>query len=57
MTTDEKFTAWMAKVDKAINKLTGLTSSDLPDVAYRDMFEDKRAPSAAARVALVEAGW
>lgn len=52
MTTDEKFDVWMAKVDAAVEKKIGLSVYDLPDLCYRDMFDDGVTPSQAARMAI-----
>ncbi len=54
---DPKFDAWMAKVDAAIGKKCGLSSSDLADIDYLSMFEDGESPSAAAKAALSNEGW
>lgn len=49
--TQTKFTEWMAKVDAALLKATGLDSRDLPDWDYVSAYEDGFTPSAAARAA------
>jgi hypothetical protein len=49
------FTEWMRAVDKCLAP-AGCSHRDLPDVAYRDMFEDECEPSEAAMEALYEAG-
>lgn len=52
------FTSWMGAVDQCIGAAAGgLGHRDLPDVAYRDMFEDGCEPSEAATEALYEAGF
>ncbi len=53
---DKKFEDWMKQVDAAIaSTLYGMTSSDLPDVCYRDWFDDGCTPKAAARRAMRDA--
>lgn len=42
------FKAWMAKVDAAVAAKCGLSASDLPDVCYRDWYEDGVTPKSAA---------
>jgi hypothetical protein len=50
---DAEFTAWMKKVDAHIAaKCCGLTSDDLPDICYRDLFDDGTSPASAARKAI-----
>lgn len=51
------FEAWMEEVNTEIEYTCGLTSSDLPDVAYYDMYEDGLSPSSAAMEALENAGY
>lgn len=51
-----KFEAWMERVDAAIESWYGLSSDDLPDVEYYDMFEDGWTPGDAAQYALDNAG-
>lgn len=51
------FEQWMVKVDQWISKgLCGFTSSDLADIAYRDLFEDGLTPIQAAREAIQNEG-
>ena len=50
------FDSWMAKVDSHIEKVIGLSSSDLSDCNYSSWFEDGITPSRAARMALRENG-
>lgn len=50
------FAEWMAKVDAIIDDLVGLTSEDLTDVCYRDMYEDGAPPRTAARAAIHASG-
>jgi len=37
---DTAFRVWMGKVDAQLTRLCGLTSNDLPDINYRDLFCD-----------------
>jgi hypothetical protein len=48
----QTFEAWMQDVDNAVERLTGMSTNDLPDVCYRDMFEDGVKPVSAARKAI-----
>ena len=36
---DKSFEAWMRDVDREIEKLSGMTSADLPDALYRDAYD------------------
>jgi hypothetical protein len=47
-----EFDAWMAKVNKILDRRTGLTADDLPDYCYRDDFDDGATPSQAASHAI-----
>lgn len=51
------FECWMRKVDEAIDKTCGLSSLDLMDMSYLDMFEDGYTPKGAANEALREEGY
>lgn len=52
------FEQWMRKVDAEIaERLLGLTSSDLPDKCYRDMYETDMTPEEAAAEVLEEEGY
>ncbi len=46
------FQDWMKQVDKAISDKVGLTSSDLADICYRDLYDDGVSASSAARKAI-----
>jgi hypothetical protein len=50
MKTD--FDAWLQKVDAAMQTLTGMCLSDLPDCCYRDWYDARLTPAAAARRAI-----
>lgn len=52
-----KFKAWLAKVDAALIRISGVGMDDLPDDDFVGMFEEGLSPVAAARRVLVEAGW
>lgn len=49
------FKEWLNKVDNVIEIKYGLTTADLPDCNYYDMFEDGYTPSRAANVAIKNA--
>jgi len=51
------FEAWMDKVNAAIEGKCGLTSRDLADQPYRDWFDSKMQPTAAANKALKDEGF
>ena len=53
-TSAEAFKVWMHKVDAAIEASTGLSAYDLPDVCYRDWFEDGMSPRDAAATVIAE---
>ena len=36
----ENFKQWMQSVDSELTGISGLSSSDLADICYRDMFDD-----------------
>ena len=46
------FDEWMAAVSAEIEARTGLCAEDLPDVCYRDWYEDGVGPKSAARRAV-----
>lgn len=48
------FQQWMRKVDGEIAKRCGLSSGDLADQCYRDMYEDGLTPAEAADEVLEE---
>jgi len=49
---ERDFASWMAKVDKFLQQLCGMSSADMADVCYADMFADGTSPKAAARRAI-----
>ena len=48
---DDKFDAWMRKGDAVVSR-QGLSVHDLPDVSYRDWFDDGMSPARAAAKAI-----
>ena len=55
--TDEAFKAWMAAVDRACSRLSGVSIFDLPDKAFWGWYDDGYTPTEMARMALEEEGW
>ena len=49
---ERTFEDWMNEVNQAVERIAGMSSDDLPDVCYRDMYEDNMRPATAARHAL-----
>lgn len=56
VSNDQAFEDWMKEVDASIAGIAGLSSDDLPDRCYRDMFDDETTPADAAREVLEEEG-
>ena len=52
---EKTFERWIAKVNEILSSQIGLTTDDLPDQCYMDMFEDDVSPSEAAKRAISEA--
>lgn len=52
----QSFEEWMRKVDQAVQRITGLGVFDLPDVAYRDWYDDGVSVKSAASRAIKNAG-
>ena len=50
------FKQWMAKVDGEISRQVGITSADLADACYRDMYDDDMNPIDAAHEVLINDG-
>ncbi len=46
------FSRWMKEVDQKVNAISGLGCGDLPDVAFRDMFDDEVPTGEAAETVL-----
>ena len=46
------FEEWKEAVDEEVFARTGLSADDLPDVCYRDWYDDDVSPASAARRAL-----
>lgn len=55
--TKVTFEEWMNKVDQSIANKCGLSSGDLEDVCYHDMYDDDYTPKDAASEALENAGF
>jgi hypothetical protein len=53
--TQRTFESWMKAVNAAIGVRVGLSTEDLPDVAYRDWFDAGRTPEEMARFAIANA--
>ena len=51
-TTVQTFEEWMAEVDARIERAYGMSYRDLPDMPYRDEFDDGASPTTMARRAL-----
>jgi hypothetical protein len=49
------FGAWMARVDEALVRKVGVSSADLPDLAYRDLYDQGVTPEEAADAAIENA--
>jgi hypothetical protein len=49
---ESKFQSWYREVDRAISAMVGLGRDDLPDMPYRDWFDDGMSTGKAARRAL-----
>ncbi len=52
MDRSKTFELWMARVTKFLERMSGLHPDDLPDMPYRDWFEDDVSPERAATRAL-----
>ena len=47
------FEEWMQSVDNVISdRLMGMTSADLPDICYRDYYDDGMTPRQVAALAI-----
>jgi hypothetical protein len=49
------YVQWMEAAEVAVQSATGMSIHDLPDVAFRDLYEDGAEPLEAAAVALAAA--
>ena len=49
------FEAWMARVDDALVRKVGVSSGDIPDIPYRDLFDQGITPEEAADEAIENA--
>jgi hypothetical protein len=52
-----EFRIWMMDVDAAMLNICGLSSDDLADACYRDMFDDEVSPQEAAETVLEDEGF
>ncbi len=50
------FEAWMQQVDARIERKCGMSHDDLPDIAYRDLYDAGESAEEAATQALEEIG-
>lgn len=48
----QTFEQWMTEVDRRISAKIGLTSADLPDICYRDLYDEGVRPASAANEAI-----
>jgi Family of unknown function (DUF5419) len=46
------FEQWMKEVDKQVSLLVGLSYQDLPDICYRDLYDDGVSTKSAAKQAI-----
>ena len=46
------FAEWMKEVDAEVWRKVGLSYEDLPDINYRDLYDDGVSPKTAARKAI-----
>lgn len=53
---DKCFAAFMVKVDEKLESLCGMSSSELDDINYREMYEDGQTPNTCARKAIRRSG-
>ena len=51
------FSNWMQSVNREIEAISGLGCNDLPDVCYRDMYDDDTMPREAALEVLESADY
>jgi hypothetical protein len=49
------FEEWLKEVDAALRNECGMTHLDLPDIAYRDLYDDGVSPKSAAKKAVKNA--
>jgi Family of unknown function (DUF5419) len=53
----QTFEQWMALVDDAIDRIVGLSSSDIEDYDYRGSFDAGASPRIVAKSALANSGF
>ena len=46
------FEQWMKAVDQKIENQIGLSHADLPDICYRELYDDGVSPASAVRQAI-----
>jgi len=56
ITDKPDFNTWLKRVDNVLIRCVGLSTSDLPDCLYMDMYESRLRPIYAAKKALKNAG-
>lgn len=54
--SEVSFDLYMKAVDRILTNRVMLSSRDLPDIAYFDLYDSGVSPAEAAREALIEAG-
>jgi len=54
--SEVSFDLYMKAVDRILSNRVMLSSRDLPDIAYFDLYDSGVSPAEAAREALIEAG-
>ena len=54
---DQGFIRWKKEVDDCIGRICGLSSDDLPDVEYYDLYESEVSPQEMAAYVLNVAGF
>jgi hypothetical protein len=52
MKTKQTFEQWMAKVNRAVEHLSSMSTDDMADCPYRDWYDDGMTPETAARKAI-----
>jgi len=52
--TTDNFNDWMRRVDRILERKTGLTHLDMGDAPYRDNFDAGTTPAEMVRIALVD---
>lgn len=55
MTTTDTFENWMRRVDAVVTARAGVSVHDLPDMSFRDWYDEGITPGQAARLVLEDA--